>query len=140
MNLAGSRTSLRKRCEALNSLAYRQYIRGRQKLADGPGIEPTTLRSARFSRPVAHHCAPPSVIGIFAGDRAYAIAPVIAGLDPAIYPFRKKPFAKRMDPRVKPAGDGFEWSNLRLELDVPIEIVGPALVQKVRREAALRRQ
>src|SRR5262249_18630076 len=30
---------------------------------------------------------------------------VIAGLDPAIHPFRKKFLRRRMDPRVKPAGD-----------------------------------
>jgi hypothetical protein len=35
-----------------------------------------------------------------------AIAVVIAGLDPAIHPVRKKDLTKRMDPRVKPAGDG----------------------------------
>jgi hypothetical protein len=40
----------------------------------------------------------------------FAIAVVIAGLDPAIHPVRKKVLAKRMDPRVKPAGDGrFAW-------------------------------
>jgi hypothetical protein len=31
---------------------------------------------------------------------------VIAGLDPAIHPFRKKVLAKKMDARVKPAHDG----------------------------------
>jgi hypothetical protein len=31
---------------------------------------------------------------------------VIAGLDPAIHPFRKKLSAKKMDARVKPAHDG----------------------------------
>jgi hypothetical protein len=31
---------------------------------------------------------------------------VIAGLDPAIHPLRKKRFTKVMDPRVEPAGDG----------------------------------
>jgi hypothetical protein len=30
---------------------------------------------------------------------------VIAGRDPAIHPLRKKVFTKKMDPRVKPAGD-----------------------------------
>src|SRR5215472_4089803 len=35
-----------------------------------------------------------------------AVAVVIAGLDPAIHPVRKKVLTKRMDPRVKPAGDG----------------------------------
>src|SRR5262245_25801786 len=30
---------------------------------------------------------------------------VIAGLDPAIHPLWKEVFTKRMDPRVKPAGD-----------------------------------
>src|SRR5262245_9378933 len=35
-----------------------------------------------------------------------AVAVVIAGLDPAIHPVRKKVLAKRMDPRVRPAGDG----------------------------------
>src|SRR6266516_3932328 len=31
--------------------------------------------------------------------------PVIAGLDPPIHPLRKMLLTKRMDPRVKPAGD-----------------------------------
>src|SRR5262249_41829061 len=35
-----------------------------------------------------------------------AIAVVIAGLDPAIHPLRKKFLRRTMDPRVKPAGDG----------------------------------
>jgi hypothetical protein len=30
---------------------------------------------------------------------------VIAGLDPAIHPLRKKLLRRTMDPRVKPAGD-----------------------------------
>jgi hypothetical protein len=30
---------------------------------------------------------------------------VIAGLDPAIHPLRKKGLTKMIDPRVKPAGD-----------------------------------
>jgi hypothetical protein len=34
---------------------------------------------------------------------------LIAGLDPASHLLRKKLYAKRMDPRVKPAGDGFGW-------------------------------
>jgi hypothetical protein len=34
------------------------------------------------------------------------IAPVIAGLDPAIHLLRKRFAAKKMGPRVKPAGDG----------------------------------
>jgi hypothetical protein len=33
------------------------------------------------------------------------IAVVIAGLDPAIHPVRKKVLTKKIDPRVKPAGD-----------------------------------
>jgi hypothetical protein len=33
------------------------------------------------------------------------IAVVIAELDPAIHPVRKRVLTKRMDPRVKPAGD-----------------------------------
>jgi peptide/nickel transport system ATP-binding protein len=37
-----------------------------------------------------------------------ALGPVIAGLDPAIHPLRKKVLSKRMDPRVKPAGDAGE--------------------------------
>jgi hypothetical protein len=31
------------------------------KVEEGEGVEPSTRRSARLSRPVAHHCAPPSV-------------------------------------------------------------------------------
>ena len=34
----------------------------RRELAEGEGVEPSTQRSARLSRPVAHHCAPPSVM------------------------------------------------------------------------------
>jgi hypothetical protein len=34
-----------------------------------------------------------------------AIAVVIAGPDPAIHPVREKVLTKKMDPRVKPAGD-----------------------------------
>src|SRR2546423_8271295 len=33
----------------------------RVDLEEGEGVEPSTRRSARLSRPVAHHCAPPSV-------------------------------------------------------------------------------
>jgi hypothetical protein len=32
-------------------------------------------------------------------------SPVIAGLDPAIHPLRKKALCEEIDPRVKPAGD-----------------------------------
>jgi hypothetical protein len=34
---------------------------------------------------------------------------VIAGLDPAIHPLRKKALCEGTDPRVKPAGDGGGW-------------------------------
>jgi hypothetical protein len=37
------------------------------------------------------------------------LSSVIAGLDPAIHLLRKILLAKRMDPRVKPAGDAREW-------------------------------
>src|SRR5262249_49640091 len=40
------------------------------------------------------------------GQTRAAISVVIAGLDPAIHPVRKKVLTKKMDPRVKPAGDG----------------------------------
>jgi hypothetical protein len=40
------------------------------------------------------------------GPTRAAIAVVIAGLDPAIHPVRKKFLRRTMDPRVKPAGDG----------------------------------
>jgi hypothetical protein len=43
--------------------------------------------------------------------RGIDAAIVIAGLDPAIHPLRKMLFAKRMDPRVKPAGDGHHNNN-----------------------------
>jgi hypothetical protein len=39
------------------------------------------------------------------GDADAEITVVIAGLDPAIHPLRKEVVTKRMDPRVKPAGD-----------------------------------
>jgi hypothetical protein len=50
------------------------------------------------------------------GDRSAADAQsstVIAGLDPAIHPLRKKVFTKAMDPRVKPAGDEKETNARR---------------------------
>jgi hypothetical protein len=37
------------------------------------------------------------------------ISVVIAGLDPAIHLVRNNRHAKKMDPRVKPAGDGGGW-------------------------------
>jgi hypothetical protein len=37
------------------------------------------------------------------------LSSVIAGLDPAIHLLRKTHLTKRMDPRVKPAGDAGEW-------------------------------
>jgi hypothetical protein len=40
-----------------------------------------------------------------------SISAVIAGLDPAIHPFRKNSDAKKMDPRVKPAGDAPGWAS-----------------------------
>jgi hypothetical protein len=39
------------------------------------------------------------------GQTRAAIAVVIAGPDPAIHPVREKVLTKKMDPRVKPAGD-----------------------------------
>jgi hypothetical protein len=38
-------------------------------------------------------------------NRGASVPAVIAGLDPAIHPFRENFDAKKMDPRVKPAGD-----------------------------------
>jgi hypothetical protein len=38
-------------------------------------------------------------------NRGASVSAVIAGLDPAIHPLRKNFDAKKMDPRVKPAGD-----------------------------------
>jgi hypothetical protein len=38
-------------------------------------------------------------------NRGGSVSAVIAGLDPAIHLFRKNFDAKKMDPRVKPAGD-----------------------------------
>ena len=44
-------------------------------------------------------------------------SPVIAGLDPAIHPLRMKPYAKKMDPRVKPGGDDGGWGRAVDHLD-----------------------
>jgi hypothetical protein len=52
------------------------------------------------------------------------LSSVIAGLDPAIHLLRKTPLAKRMDPRVKPAGDTGEWMSA---VSIP---PGPALVDQ----------
>ena len=41
-----------------------------------------------------------------------SLSSVIAGLDPAIHLLRKNALAKRMDPRVKPAGDAREWVSV----------------------------
>jgi len=38
----------------------------------------------------------------------HCLSSVIAGLDPAIHLLRKTILAKKMDPRVKPAGDAGE--------------------------------
>jgi hypothetical protein len=38
-------------------------------------------------------------------NKGASVSAVIAGLDPAIHPLRKNFDAKKMDPRVKPAGD-----------------------------------
>jgi len=38
-------------------------------------------------------------------NRGASVSAVIAGLDPAIHPFRENFDAQKMDPRVKPAGD-----------------------------------
>ena len=38
-------------------------------------------------------------------NRGASVSAVIAGLDPAIHLFRKNFDSKKMDPRVKPAGD-----------------------------------
>src|SRR5262249_45837440 len=40
---------------------------------------------------------------------------VIAGLDPAIHPLRKKFSRRSMDPRVKPAGDGERLRPIRVK-------------------------
>ena len=56
-----------------------------------------------------HTSAPPFTVHVGGeageGQTRAAIAIVIAGLDPAIHPVRKKVLTKKMDPRVKPAGD-----------------------------------
>jgi hypothetical protein len=45
-------------------------------------------------------------------NRGAPVSAVIAGLDPAIHLFRKNFFnAKKMDPRVKPAGDAAGWGK-----------------------------
>jgi len=45
---------------------------------------------------------------------------VIAGLDPAIHPLRKRVLAKKMDPRVKPAGDGRGCSAMKSDSKVRV--------------------
>jgi hypothetical protein len=47
-------------------------------------------------------------------NRGASFSAVIAGLDPAIHPFRKNFDAKKMDPRVKPAGDAAGWARTGL--------------------------
>jgi hypothetical protein len=44
-------------------------------------------------------------------DGWHNLSSVIAGLDPAIHLLRKKLLAKKMDPRVKPAGDAGGWAR-----------------------------
>jgi len=41
-------------------------------------------------------------------DACHSLSSVIAGLDPAIHLLSQKRLAKKMDPRVKPAGDARE--------------------------------
>ena len=47
-------------------------------------------------------------------DGSHGLSFVIAGLDPAIHLVCKNALAKRMDPRVKPAGDAREWVSAAL--------------------------
>jgi hypothetical protein len=49
-----------RQCPAYPCAAVSDHCR--LELAEGEGVEPSTQRSARLSRPVAHHCAPPSVL------------------------------------------------------------------------------
>jgi hypothetical protein len=60
-------------------------------------------------------------------DGWHGLSFVIAGLDPAIHLlFCKHALAKRMDPRVKPAGDAREWVGAE-----PMQ-TGTALVSRFR--------
>src|SRR5262249_27988471 len=51
--------------------------------------------------------------GAPAAARSHTMTIVIAGLDPAIHPLRKKDFAKKMDARGKPAHD--HWTRTSFE-------------------------
>jgi hypothetical protein len=44
-------------------------------------------------------------------DGSHSLSSVIAGLDPAIHLLRKTHLTKRMDSRVKPAGDAGEMGE-----------------------------
>jgi malonyl CoA-acyl carrier protein transacylase len=89
-------------------------------------VRKTALASRRGAKPVGN--SPPELAAVIAADtarwakvikdakielRAVTQFPlrlthrqvVIAGLDPAIHLLRNKHVAKKMDPRVKPAGD-----------------------------------
>ena len=51
-------------------------------------------------------------------DGWHSLSSVIAGLDPAIHLLCKNALAKRMDPRVKPAGDAGEWVSAELSREL----------------------
>ena len=57
--------------------------------------------------------------------------PVMAGLDPAIHPLRKKLLRRTMDPRVRPAGDGKDCSpSWSINRDPsPLDQMQPALLR-----------
>jgi hypothetical protein len=64
--------------------------------------ELTALRKANLGRMDAY--------------RGASVSAVIAGLDPAIHLFRKNFDTKKMDPRVKPAGDAAGRGKCRKDL------------------------
>ena len=75
----------RQRCEALNSLACCRYLRGQtENWRMAEEFEPLTVRSARFSGPLADHSAEPSNAG-----------PPRTGVEPAHYPRSKSEVFRR---------------------------------------------
>jgi hypothetical protein len=95
-------------------------------MVEGEGVEPSTQRSARLSRPVAHHCAPPSVSMSWLSRRDLNARPPLSksGALPLSYGTVRP---GGLEPPTAPqsgAHDGYKPSAL------PVELWAQALIHK----------
>src|SRR5580704_9101634 len=118
--------------------AMPQFNRGAQP--DRTGADDEYLCSAFhpwpwccFSWGMSDEFGPPRGVTLGVGaclSEVDANSAVIAGLDPAIHPLRKKLDAKMMDPRVKPAGDTGASSRSPKHAQEPQACPWPSLLKR----------